>query len=171
LCIEQLTESSEVRLLTLTDAGGVGKSRLALQVTTALGEDFDVGVTSIQLAPISDTDLVFPTIPQALGLTGSGAGPFLAMLQAALRDKHLLLLLDNCEQVQPAAPQPTELLAVCPDLKLLVTSSAVLYVQGELASLLQLCNSTHSSVHMISREVLFLRWKWVVRMCNSTDVL
>jgi predicted ATPase/DNA-binding CsgD family transcriptional regulator len=120
-----------VRLLTLTGAGGVGKTRLALQVTTALGEYFADGVTSVPLAPISDPDLIIPTIAQALGTTGGGAGSFLALLQAALRDKHLLLLLDNFEQVLPAAPQLTELLAVCPDLKLLVTSRAVLHVQGE----------------------------------------
>lgn len=119
------------RLLTLTGTGGVGKTRLALEVAATIAEDFADGVSSVPLAPISDADLVLPTIAQTLGLTEGGGGSFLALLQAALLDKQLLLLLDNFEQILSAAPQLTELLAACPGLKLLVTSRAVLHVQGE----------------------------------------
>src|SRR5690348_5218223 len=120
-----------VRLLTFTGTGGVGKTRLALQVASALVEDFADGICSVPLAPIRDPDLVVPAIAQALGLKEGGAGSFLALLQAALRDKQLLLLLDNFEQILPSAPQLMKLLAACPGLKLLVTSRAVLHVQGE----------------------------------------
>jgi predicted ATPase len=122
---------SEVHLLTLTGTGGVGKTRLALQVANALVDDFADGVSSVALAPISDSDLVMPTIAQALGLREGGAGSFLDLLQAVLRDKQLLFLLDNFEQILPAASQLTKLLAACPNLKLLITSRAVLHVQGE----------------------------------------
>ncbi len=122
---------SGVRLLTLTGTGGVGKTRLALQVATQLLDDFADGVSFVSLAPISDPDLVIPTIAQALDLKESGARPLPDLLTAFLRDKQLLLLLDNFEQVVQAAPHLTDLLACCPDLKLLVTSRAVLHVQGE----------------------------------------
>src|SRR5439155_13743488 len=74
---------------------------------------------------------VTPLPVDPLGLREGGAGSFLDLLQAVLRDKHLLLVLDNFEQVLPAASQLMELLAACLDLKLLVTSRAVLHVQGE----------------------------------------
>jgi predicted ATPase/DNA-binding CsgD family transcriptional regulator len=122
---------SEVRILTLIGVGGVGKTRLALKVAITLVENFADGVYFVPLAPISDPELVIPTIAQALGVTEGAERSSLDLLKIFLQDKDLLLLLDNFEQILPAAPHLTDLLVSCPDLKVLVTSRAVLHVQGE----------------------------------------
>ncbi|MBV9690204.1 MAG: hypothetical protein JO202_10910, partial [Ktedonobacteraceae bacterium] len=119
----------EVRLLTLTGTGGVGKTRLALASASEVEESFPDGVCFISLAPIQDAALVLPALVQALGLPSSRAP--LEPLQAALREQQLLLVLDNFEQVAAAAPLLIDLLAACSHLKLLVTSREVLHVRGE----------------------------------------
>ncbi len=121
----------EVRLLTLTGTGGIGKTRLASQVATDLLEVFAYGVCLVQLAPLSDPNLVVPTIAQTLGLRDVEDRSLFESLKAFLRDKHLLLLLDNFEQVLQASPTLVQLLLACPSIKMLVTSRAVLHVEGE----------------------------------------
>jgi predicted ATPase/DNA-binding CsgD family transcriptional regulator len=120
----------EVRLLTLSGTGGVGKTRLALAIANEVQGSFPDGVCFVSLACIQDPDLVLPTIVQALGLQGSTRPP-LERLEVALSKEHLLLLLDNFEQVVDAAPNLVALLSSCPRLKLLVTSREVLHVRGE----------------------------------------
>jgi predicted ATPase/DNA-binding CsgD family transcriptional regulator len=120
-----------VRLVTLAGTGGVGKTRLGLQVASDLLIDFADGVSFVPLAPISTSELVVAAIAQTLGVKESGERSLFDLLKAHLQDKHLLLLLDNFEQVVQAAPQLAELITLCPHLKLLVTSRAVLHIRGE----------------------------------------
>ncbi|MGZ6636707.1 MAG: adenylate/guanylate cyclase domain-containing protein [Solirubrobacteraceae bacterium] len=119
------------RLVTLTGPGGTGKTRLALQLAADMIDGFSDGVFFVSLAPISDPELVVPTIAQTLGLREQGGEPLLEILTEYLREKQLLLLLDNFEQVVQAAHWVSSLLASAPELKLLVTSRAPLHLSGE----------------------------------------
>ncbi|HEX6556060.1 MAG TPA: protein kinase [Ktedonobacteraceae bacterium] len=126
-----LLQRTEVRLVILTGTGGIGKTRLGMEVAHCQLDDFADGVCFVPLAPISDPSLVVATIAQALGIKEARVRPLLDLLKTFLQDKHLLLLLDNFEQVVVAAPMLSDLLAACPHLKILVTSRAVLHIQGE----------------------------------------
>jgi predicted ATPase/DNA-binding CsgD family transcriptional regulator len=121
----------EVRLLTMTGPGGVGKTRLALRVAGDLIDDFTDGVYFVSLAPIGDPELVVSSTARTLGLRESGGRPLLERLIDHLSDKQLLLVLDNFEHVVEAAPAVTELLSACPDLRVLVTSRERLHLSGE----------------------------------------
>ena len=118
-------------LVTLVGPGGVGKTRLAVRVAEEIADAFPDGVGFVPLAAIRDPALVLPTIAQALGVREAGDRPLADQLVGLLRDRELLLVLDNLEQVLAAAPRVAALLAACPRLTILATSRAPLRVSGE----------------------------------------
>ena len=120
-----------VPLVTLTGPGGVGKTRLALQAMTDVAAVFPDGGVVVSLAAVRDHDLVATSIAQVLGIHSVGDLPLADGLKRHLRDRRLLLLLDNFEQVLPAATLVAELLTAAPGLTVLVTSRAVLHLTGE----------------------------------------
>ena len=129
--VRRLLAHDGVRLVTLIGAPGIGKTRLSLQVADELRDDFADGVWFVSLAALVDPALVLSTVARALGVEERGEDFLLERLQRALRAKHLLLVLDNFEQVLEAAPLIAELLQAAPQLHVLVTSRAVLHLTGE----------------------------------------
>jgi predicted ATPase/DNA-binding SARP family transcriptional activator len=119
------------RLVTLSGAGGVGKTRLALQAAHELAECFPDGVYFVGLAPVRDPELVPAAIGGALGVREAAPRPFVDSLKEHLRSRRLLLVLDNFEHVDEAAPLVGELLAEASGLKALITSRAGLHLYGE----------------------------------------
>lgn len=126
-----LLRHSQNHLLTLTGTGGVGKTRLGLQIALNVSEDFTDGVFLIPLAAVQHPDEVVAAIAHALGLRENGNCALFEHVKVFLHTKHLLLFLDNFEHLLSAAPLLTTLLAACPRMKVLVTSRSVLHVPGE----------------------------------------
>jgi predicted ATPase/class 3 adenylate cyclase len=120
------------RFVTLTGPGGTGKTRLALQVAAEFVEFFPDGVWLVELASICDAVLVPQTVAAALGIRESAGRPILQLLTEYLRNKEMLLMLDNCEHLLSTCAQlVTTLLQACPNLCILATSREALDIPGE----------------------------------------
>jgi predicted ATPase/DNA-binding XRE family transcriptional regulator len=127
--VQRLLRSN--RLLTLIGPGGTGKTRVALRAAEAVAGRYSDGVYFVDLTPLSDPRLVLPTVAQVLAVTDDGRRTPLEALTNALRQREVLLLLDNFEQVIDAAPDIGALLGGCPRVHVLVTSRAPLRIAGE----------------------------------------
>jgi predicted ATPase len=129
--VAALFRDEGARLVTLTGPGGTGKTRLALAVAEALETELRDGAAFIHLAPLSRPELLLPTIAEALGLQEGGARPLAENLTEHVRERRMLLVLDNFEQLLAAAPLVGDLLAAAPRLLVLATSRAPLRLAAE----------------------------------------
>jgi predicted ATPase len=127
----ELLDGRKARVVSLVGTGGIGKSRLAIEVALRAGPRFADGVVFVHLENVLDPKLLLPSIAQALGIGESGEAPIEERLPVALAQRRVLIVLDNFEQLVDAAPELVALYAAAPNAVFLVTSRAVLRIRGE----------------------------------------
>jgi predicted ATPase len=157
----------DVQLLTLTGPGGVGKTRLAIQVAQAMVSEFPDGVWFVPLAPVREVALFAATVADVLGVRGSPTRTVEEGIEEALRNSRALLVLDNFEHLLEAGPLVARLLAACPDLAILVTSRAMLRISGEhdvIVQPLSLPSRATEEMHWRAGEIALIESSEAVRL-------
>jgi predicted ATPase len=156
------------RLLTLTGVGGSGKTRLALEVARDLIEAFPNGVWLVQLAPLSEGELVPKAVAEAVEVPEHSGEPLTDTLAGVLRGRQLLLILDNCEHLLEAVARLVDkLLDSCPRLRTLATSREAIGVEGETRWIVPPPLSARSPGHALIRGATVLRVGASVRRASQ----
>jgi len=162
---------AENRLVTLTGAGGVGKTRLAIQIAAQLSDEFGEGVRYVDLAPITDPDLVPVTMARALGLPDQPGRSTIDTLTRFVADRHMLVVLDNCEHLLDASSAlVAALLEACPRLTLLATSRETIGVPGELSWRVPSLPVADKAIELFSDRACRARPNFVVDDDNAATV-
>ncbi|WP_105968355.1 ATP-binding protein [Streptomyces geranii] len=169
------------RLLTLTGVGGVGKTRLALEVAAAARRAFPDGTWLVDLAPVRDPSAVATVAASAVGNVASGARPALVTLAEHLGERRALIVLDNCEHLLDACAELADtLLSACPDLRVLATSRQTLGIAGEHVFTVAPLKVPDEAVELLRDRVCAVRpafritdanWDTVTRLCAGLDGL
>jgi predicted ATPase/class 3 adenylate cyclase/DNA-binding CsgD family transcriptional regulator len=159
------------RLVTLTGAGGVGKTRLAIQIAAQLAGEFGDGVRYVDLAPITDPDLVPVTMARALGLPDQPGRSTMDTLTRFVADRHMLVVLDNCEHLLDASSAlVAALLGACPRLTLLATSREPIGVAGELSWRVPSLPLADKAIELFSDRARHARPDFIVTDDNAATV-
>jgi predicted ATPase/class 3 adenylate cyclase/DNA-binding NarL/FixJ family response regulator len=170
--IEEVLKTVGVnRLVTLTGAGGVGKTRLAVQVAARLDGDFADGVWYVDLAPITDPDVVPLAVTRALGLPDQAGRTTMDTLTRVIAGRHMLVVLDNCEHlIDACAALATALLAACPAVTIFATSREPIRVPGEVAWPVPSLSVADEAIMLFIDRARHVRPDFVVHEANSATV-